>query len=837
MIMNRYIAALAAAACGLTAMAASQPITQFRLYGPVAYPQALVIDTTDVNGHAFAAESLLDAAMPLDAVKGDAATLWSGQELPAADDAACSVGLLGFTLSSTSYVKAELKFGQKPAHYQLFVDDVKVAGSQLSLEPGTHECVIKYLSQSDKTDSLSLTVETGPDAAAVTAGLSGEGHKYYTVERMMTSRLCYGTELSPNGDYMIVTTGQRAPKENKRWYRIVERKTGRIVSEGRRAEWMPVSNAYYYTREEDEGRELVTVDPATGAEHVIARHMPEGWFTIAPNEQFAIFTVRQEGPKEKNKDVFEVLNPEDRQPRWRDRSYLARYDFVTGVLTPLTFGHRNHWLCDISHDSQYLLIACNKDRFPSTSQERPTRPTSGTALYRLNLATMQADTIVSDDGFIHGGQFSPDGSQILVGGSPEAFGRIGCTLPADRTPSMYDYQAYVIDVATHQVRPLTRDFDPSVSRTEWSTYDGLIYMTCENRDSVSLYTLDAKTGRISMLPLPEENVKGFSLARTAPVMSWHGQSAVNSDRIYQTDLKKKQTACIDDLSARTLDGYQVADCHRWTFTNSVGDEVLCRYYVPVGYDESAGNAVGQYPMITYYYGGCSPTERSFESSYPWQIWAAQGYAVLVVQPSGAAGFGQEWASRHVNTAGVDPARDITEAVREFCRTHPYVNKDKVGCCGASYGGFMTQYLQTLPDCPFACAISHAGISDHTTYWGYGYWGYSYSEVSMANSYPWSETDLYVGNSPIYRVDKIHTPILFLHGTKDVNVPINNSIQMFTALKLLGRETAFVCIEGEDHGIVDYDKRIAWLKTSMAYFQKYLKDDASWWDELYPHKDL
>ena len=108
---------------------------------------------------------------------------------------------------------------------------------------------------------------------------------------------------------------------------------------------------------------------------------------------------------------------------------------------------------------------------------------------------------------------------------------------------------------------------------------------------------------------------------------------------------------------------------------------------------------------------------------------------------------------------------------------------------------------------------------------------------MANSYPWSETELYVKNSPIYNVDKIHTPILFLHGTKDVNVPINNSIQMFTALKLLGRETALVCVDGEDHGVVDYDKRMAWLRTQLAWFQKYLKDDSSWWDAMYPKKAL
>jgi dipeptidyl aminopeptidase/acylaminoacyl peptidase len=437
---------------------------------------------------------------------------------------------------------------------------------------------------------------------------------------------------------------------------------------------------------------------------------------------------------------------------------------------------------------------------------------------------------------------------VLVQGSPEAFGRVGCTLPAEVIPSMYDYQAYIIDVDDHEVHPVTRDFDPSISSMEWSLYDGQIYLTCENRDSVSLYRLDPATGDIRMLPLPEECVKGVTFASQAPVMAWYGQSSMNSDRLYSVDLSKVKanrktgkltcpSTCFEDLSAQTLRDVRVAECRPWHFTNSNGDDVLCRYYLPVGFDDEAPDAQGVYPMITYYYGGCSPTGRNFESSYPWQCWAALGYVVLVVQPSGAAGFGQEWASRHVNTAGVDPARDITEAVREFCRTHAYINKEKIGCCGASYGGFMTQYLQTLPDCPFACAISHAGISDHTTYWGYGYWGYSYSEVSMANSYPWSETDLYVKNSPIYNVDKIHTPILFLHGTKDVNVPINNSIQMFTALKLLGRETALVCVDGEDHGVVEYDKRMAWLRTQLAWFQKYLKDDSSWWDAMYPKKAL
>ena len=830
--------------------AGTGPIERFLYVGPVVVQAPVMLDTIDAQMKGFDPKSLIETHLSPDAVLDG--TPWRGQELPGTPEGArYALHQLGFTLTSSSFVKGTLKLDKAPSNYQLFLDGKKAAVGELSLEPGDHDFVIKYLSDTcaAKPDSLKLAFES---SSQVLIGLPNYSGRLYTIKRMMESRLCYGLSLSPKGDYLLVTEGQRAPGQNRRWYYLQNRLTGQRVQLSQGMTWMPRSNRYYYTRTGNQGRELVTVDPATGSEEVMCRHLPEGNFSFTPNEQSLVFFVNKEGPKEVNKDVYEVLNPEDRQPGWRDRYALGIYDITRGVMRPITFGFSNSYLNDVSQDGRYALLSKYEHVFrplgEATEVERPLRPHEFVSLYRLDLETMALDTLVNKDGFFFGGTFSPDGRQVLVQGSPDAFGRVGCTLPAEVIPSMYDYQAYIIDVDDHEVHPVTRSFDPSVSSMEWNLYDGQIYLTCENRDSVSLYRLDPATGDIRMLPLPEEVVKGVTFASQAPVMAWYGQSAMNSDRLYTLDLSRIKlnkktgqltcsTTCFEDLSAETLREVQVAECHPWHFTNSNGDDVLCRYYLPVGFEDDAPDAVARYPMITYYYGGCSPVARSFESSYPWQCWAALGYVVLVVQPSGAAGFGQEWASRHVNTAGVDPARDITEAVREFCRAHAYVNKEKVGCCGASYGGFMTQYLQTLPDCPFACAISHAGISDHTTYWGYGYWGYSYSEVSMANSYPWSETDLYVKNSPIYNVDKIHTPILFLHGTKDVNVPINNSIQMFTALKLLGRETALVCVDGEDHGVVDYDKRMAWLRTQLAWFQKYLKDDSSWWDAMYPKKAL
>jgi hypothetical protein len=165
-----------------------------------------------------------------------------------------------------------------------------------------------------------------------------------------------------------------------------------------------------------------------------------------------------------------------------------------------------------------------------------------------------------------------------------------------------------------------------------------------------------------------------------------------------------------------------------------------------------------------------------------------------------------------------------------------VDAQRVGCMGASYGGFTTMYLQTRTDI-FACAISHAGISSISSYWGEGYWGYSYSTNASAHAFPWNRKDIYVDQSPLFNADKVKTPMLLLHGTADVNVPTGESIQFYTALKLLGKDVELVLIKNADHAVVDYNQRIIWGNTIMAYFAKYLKDEPAWWENMYKDKNL
>ncbi|HEY5499893.1 MAG TPA: prolyl oligopeptidase family serine peptidase, partial [Bacteroidales bacterium] len=213
------------------------------------------------------------------------------------------------------------------------------------------------------------------------------------------------------------------------------------------------------------------------------------------------------------------------------------------------------------------------------------------------------------------------------------------------------------------------------------------------------------------------------------------------------------------------------------------------------------------------------------------LYAAMGYVVYTLQPSGTTGFGQEFSARHVNAWGDKTADEIILGTKLFCRQHAFADSTKLGCFGASYGGFMTMYLQTKTDI-FKAAVSHAGISNIASYWGQGYWGYSYNTAAASGSYPWNNPQLYTDHSPLFHADKVNTPLLLLQGSVDTNVPIGESIQMYTALKMLGKPVEFIKVEGENHSIKNFQRKLEWQRTILAWFAKYLKEDDRWWNELY-----
>jgi len=788
----------AALMASISASAETIEVKTLKYAGPYAVAQPWMADSVNIKGEAFDLKQLLDSPLSF-------TLLNKGKEVTAAQllaDKQDALHLASFCVSNTQRTKATIAV-EGLEQYRLFVDgeQVEVNGDKAEtiLTPSQHTVVIKYLTRKNASadkKSIKLTV-TAANGAPLSVG-DATVKRAYNIYDVICAPNYPSVSISPNGKFIVVRkTWVDRKGNNHSINELRNSQTNRLMATFEESvKWMPSSNKLYFTQKasdssiageekQDGTLQLITINPLTMEREVLASHLPEGWFQFTPDEKMLIYTLTTEGRK-KDPQVYDVKEPEDRQPGWRERSNLAKYDLASGILQPLTFGYHNIYLMDISADSRYLLIGKEEERLTK-------RPTTLTSFYRLDLGSMNAssattpkvETLIEKGEFLNSAQFSPDGKSILVSASPEAFNGIGKNVEEGQTPSMVDTQLYLMTLSDKKVRPLTKDFNPNVQSVDWSKADGNIYFTAEDKDCVHLFQLNPKSGKFTLLKTPEEYIKSFSLASSAAEMAFSGQSASNADRLYKMNTKALKSQLVDDLSARELKDVELGECKAWNFVNSRGDTLCCRYYLPPHFD-----AAKKYPMIVNYYGGCSPTSRMFQSRYPHHVYAAMGYVVLVVNPSGATGFGQKFSARHVDTAGEGVAEDIISSTQAFCDEHAFVNRKKIGCIGASYGGFMTQYLQTKTDL-FAAAISHAGISDHTSYWGEGYWGYSYSEVSMANEYPWTNKHLFVDQSPLYNADKIHTPLLFVHGTADNNVPVGESIQLYTALKLLGRPTAMI----------------------------------------------
>lgn len=742
--------------------------------------------------------------------------------------------LLGFTIDNNKYQKVNF-IVQAKGRNEFLVDGNRQDG-ETALTAGRHKCVLKLQQKEDVADTVNIKVVSNTDSLW-TAHFSGikinaEGKRNYTLADHMTGERLHSTSISADGRFVLENTYMTRNNGQTEWSKyIVDLKTGNRYQPLGFVQWA-AKGGRYISRHNDRNNQIIYEyrDVLTGeTEHLYTHHTQEA-ITFAANDTKAIIYQTTEGPKEKHQHVRQILEPDDRLPGWRNRSGLSVIDLKTGKRQQITTGMRSTG-GTMSSDGKWMYLALHE----YDVRERPFYFQTGML---MDMTTGKVDTLFRRDGFVSSAQFSPDAKALLFTGSPEAFGGIGNVCPDNMVPNKYESELFLMDLNTKEVVPLTKDFDPNVQNVKWSVADNNIYALCENKDEMSIFRLnmtkhkDGKCNGWEMMALKEPYVSaGFDLAKEQRIMVYSGMSAETTDHSWVLDMKKNRHISLTDLNPTRLEGIAMGTCRDWSYRTERGDSIKGCYFLPPYFDENR-----KYPMLVYYYGGVTPVGKVLESSYNYQAWATMGYVVYVLQPSGCTGFGQEFAARHSNAWGDYTADDIIEGTRQFVREHPFVNENKIGCMGASYGGFMTQYLQTRTDI-FAAAMSHAGISSQASYWGEGNWGYSYSAAASPDSYPWNNTKLYTEHSPLFNADKVNTPLLFMHGTADNNVPMGESIQMFNALKILGKETAFIMVDGENHYISDYHKRIRWHDSIMAWFQKWLQDDATWWNDMYPEKDL
>lgn len=799
------------------------------------------VDTVDVKGKKFSGENLLKMNLTIPDqtafTKNISVSMdnWFILEKPSSGS---SIQLFSFYINTDQYAKGNLKI-TSPNMLEVYVDN-KLSKSKTTREdsikgaknitvpitpyPKANRIVIKLLSSDDdKTRAcLKINIESDKDISSSFNITNNEKRNIDFTDIILGKRLT-NSRISPNGQYVLLsyknTLGDKSVTSTE-LYTINTGKRVAIGGDKKQLSWMPQSEKLYYVETLDDTNNLITIDPATLEETVIARGVPKETLWILPDEKTFLYYVEQKGEEPKG-DLKLLLSPNDRQPNYRNESFIYRYDINTGLAQQLTFGSHSTTMNSISSDSRQLLFSVSQE----TITERPFRQSS---MYMLNLETMHVDTLWTDEPFAYRASFSPDNKSILITGAPEAFGGIGLNVNEGQIANSYDTQAFIMDLSTKKIDPITKDFDPAIDRSVWNSYDGMIYFTVTEKDYVRIYQYNLKNKKYTLLPAGEEVIRTVSFAQNAPVATYMGVSTANTTKAYTTDLRNQKSVLISDPDKEHQSKLIFGETKDWNFINTEGTTIYGRYYLPPQFDNAKS-----YPLIVYYYGGTTPTARSYEHNYPPHVYAALGYVVYVIQPAGATGFGQKFSAMHVNAWGKRTAEDIIEGTQKFVKEHAYVNSKKIGCIGASYGGFITMYLQTQTDM-FAAAVSHAGISSISSYWGEGYWGFSYSSGASAHSYPWNNQEMYVKQSPLFNADKVKTPLLLLHGAVDTNVPPGESIQMYTALKILGKPVEFIQVKDENHVIANYKRRIEWMNSVLAWFDRWLKDEPGWWKSMYPN---
>lgn len=631
------------------------------------------------------------------------------------------------------------------------------------------------------------------------------------------------TSLSDDGKYLIYVTSEIfSDKDRAVRAKLIETASGKVLNESLSytAEWIPNQSAYT-TVVSNNGKYDVykTVLPSMQTS-LLAAGVPVKDFSITPDGKYLLYYKEVE-PTAAKGPMVRYGNPDDRIPDDRKRNYIMLYDIKNRISTPVTYGGPSTSIMSITKDGRKLL-------YSSIRQTPDQYPFYCTNLVEVDLPTMKCDTLISDfRQTMTGAVYSPDGKKIFIIAGPDSFDGIGANYAPHEIGNDFDGQGFIFDIATRKAKAMTRDFDPALISAQWNYADGDIYFLGENGFFQYIYRLDPNTGKITKLDTDVPFVRSFSIAdNNRDWLSYSGGSFTQDGEAYLMNLKNKKSRLIEAPLTRLTKDYQFGEMKPWNFTADDGTVIEGWMCLPPDFDPSR-----KYPLIVYYYGGTSPSNASFYHNYSPQVFASRDYVVYVINPSGTTGYGQEFSARHVNAWGKRTADEIIEGTKLFCKDHKFVNDKKIGCIGASYGGFMTMYLQTRTDI-FAAAVSHAGISNVTSYWGEGFWGYSYNAVAAAKSYPWSNPDLFTKQGALFNADKIHTPILLLHGSEDTNVPIGESIQLFNALKILGRDVEFISVTGENHVIRGTENRIIWQNTIMAWFAKYLKDEPAWWNSLY-----
>ncbi|GBC84264.1 Dipeptidyl-peptidase 5 [bacterium HR11] len=362
-------------------------------------------------------------------------------------------------------------------------------------------------------------------------------------------------------------------------------------------------------------------------------------------------------------------------------------------------------------------------------------------------------------------------------------------------------------------RWLTEDWDRSPQTVVWSRDGKTIYTTAQNLGQVSLFAVDVSTGRVRTV-VRDGHVRAPALAGDRLLFGLdHLRSPVE---LYTVRPDGSDLRPVTRINAERLAAVRMGEPEQFTF-RGWNDETVYAYVVkPVDFDPSR-----KYPVAFLIHGG---PQGSFgnEFHYRWnpQVYAGAGYAVVMVDFHGSTGYGQAFTDSIRGDWGGKPLEDLMKGLDAALARYPWMDGQRVCALGASYGGYMINWIAGQWPDRFRCLVNHDGVFDMRLMY-YSTEELWFPEWEHGGPY-WANPQGHEKHNPALYVDRWKTPMLVIHGALDFRVPDTQGIATFTALQRRGIPSRFLYFPDENHWVLKPQNSIQWHETVLGWLERWLK---------------
>ena len=376
---------------------------------------------------------------------------------------------------------------------------------------------------------------------------------------------------------------------------------------------------------------------------------------------------------------------------------------------------------------------------------------------------------------------------------------------------------FIMDIKSGERIFLSENYDNNVDKFIWGKDAKTIYFISVNKATAQLFSIDVKTKKYKELTQGDHDYSSLALAGNELITTRRSMSA--PDEIFSYNLKSGKTEQLTFENKHILDQLTLGKVEkRWIKTTN-GEDMLTWVMLPANFDPNK-----KYPALLYCQGGPQSPVSQFWS-YRWniQMMAANGYVVVLPNRHGLPGFGQKWNEQISGDYPGQNMEDYIAAINEV-KQEPWVDQDRLGAIGASYGGFSVYWLAGNHNKLFKTFIAHAGIFNleaqylETEELWFANWDMGGNFWDKSNKVAQRTYE----NSPHRFLENWDTPILVIHGEKDYRILASQGMMAFNAAKIKGIPTEMLIYPNENHWVTKPQNSVLWQRVFFRWLDKWLK---------------